>query len=250
MLIVCIYNVTLKALTERLIFFSLNNGIATFQTNLTDAKASVTSYVVASNPEVLEKLMSDANKRQIHNSNNSNLYPENIPNPSGYTVPASSLNTITVDFASSKSEINCSKATNFIGESKNESMAINSVKDILSNTSRVDFSHQNAFVNHINMIKPKPEIESFLRNNPKTNLIFKSHCPTNQIANRDQPKNDTKQSHVPKNTMYLKESKLDNLNDVNNTSVTEQKTKVLSSSLQTSNSSVMNPYNINKVIKT
>ena len=47
----------------------MNNGIATFQTNLTDAKASVTSYVVASNPEVLAKLMSDANKRQIHNPN-------------------------------------------------------------------------------------------------------------------------------------------------------------------------------------
>ena len=250
MLIVCIYNVTLKALTETLTFFSLNNGIATFQTNLTDAKASVTSYVVASNPEVLAKLMSDANKRQIHNPNNSNHHPENIPNPSGYTVPASCLNTITVDFASSKSEINCSKATNFIGESKNESMAINSVKDLLSNTSRVDFSRQNAFVNHINIIKPKPEIESFSSNNPNSNPISKSHCPTNQIANRDQTKNETKHSHIPKNIMYHKESKLDNLNEVNNTSVTEQKTQVLSSYLQTSNSSVMNPHNINKVIKT
>ena len=228
----------------------MNNGIATFQTNLTDAKASVTSYVVASNPEVLAKLMSDANKRQIHNPNNSNHYPENIPNPSGYTVPASSLNTITVDFASSKSQINCSKATNFVGESKNESMAINSVKDLLSNTSRVDFSRQNAFVNHINMIKPKPEIESFLSNNPKTNPIFKSQCPTNQIANQDQTKNETKDRHVPKNIMYLKESKLDDLNEVNNTPVIEQKTQVLSSYLQTSNSSVMNPHNINKVIKT
>ena len=250
MLIVCIYNVTLKALTERLIFFSLNNGIATFQTSLTDAKASVTSYVVASNPEVLAKLMSEANKRQIHNPNNSKHYPENIPNPSGYTVPASSLNTITVDFASSKSQINCSKATNFVGESKNESMAINSVKDLLSNTARVEISRQNAFFNQINIIKPKPEIESFLSNTPKTNPIFKSQCPTNQIANHEQPKNETKDRHVPKNIMYLKESKLDNLNEVDNTSVIEQKTQVLSSYLQTSNSSVMNPHNINKVIKT
>ena len=224
----------------------MNNGIATFQTNLTDAKASVTSYVVASNPEVLAKLMSDANKRQIHNPNNSNHYPENIPNPSGYTLPASSLNTITVDFASSKSQINCSKATNFIGESKNESMAINSVKDLLSNASRVDFSRQNAFVNHINIIKPKPEIESFSSNNPNSNPISNSHCPTNPIANRDQAKH----SHVPKNIMRLKESKLDNLNEVNNTSIIEHKTQVLSSYLQTSNSSVMNPLNINKVIKT
>ena len=228
----------------------MNNGIATFQTNLTDAKASVTSYVVASNPEVLARLMSDANKRQIHNPNNSNHYPENIPNPSGYTVPASSLNTITVDFASSKSEINCSKATNFIGESKNESMAINSVKDLLSNTSRIDFSHQNAFVNPINMIKPTPENESFLSNNPKTSPIFKSQCPTNQIANQDQTKNETKDRHVPKNIMYLKESKLDDLNEANNTPVIEQKTQVLSSYLQTSNSSVMNSHNVNKVIKT
>ena len=129
-----------------LTFFSLNNGVATFQTNLTDAKASVTSYVVASNPEVLAKLMSDANKRQIHNPINPNHYPDNIPNPSGYTVPASSLNTITVDFASSKSQINCSKATNFIGQSKDESMAINSVKDLLSNTSRVDLSRTNCLL--------------------------------------------------------------------------------------------------------
>ena len=98
--------------------------------------------------------------------------------------------------------------------------------------------------------RPKPEIGSFLSNDPKTNPILKSQCPTNQIANQDQTKNETKDRHVSKNIMYLKESKLDDLNEVNNTSVIEQKTQVLSSYLQTSNSSVMNPHNINKVIKT
>ena len=74
-----------------------------FQAKIIESQASVTSYVVASNPEVLAKLMRDANKRQNYNKNASNSDSEKIPNPSTYKVPASSLNTITVDFASSKS---------------------------------------------------------------------------------------------------------------------------------------------------
>ena len=72
-----------------------------FQTKIIESQDSVTSYVVASNPEVLAKLMRDANNRQTCNQNASNSDSEKIPNPSTYKVPASSLNTITVDFASS-----------------------------------------------------------------------------------------------------------------------------------------------------
>ena len=109
-----------------------------FQTKITDTKASVTSYVVASNPEVLAKLMRDANTRQVSNQNASNYNSEKIPNPAGYTLPASSLNTITVDFASSKSQI-----------SSNQSSAVQTSSQLCSN--------QSAFIRNINEITPSAE---------------------------------------------------------------------------------------------
>ena len=50
-----------------------------FQAKLIESQASVTSYVVASNPEVLAKLMRDANNRQTCNQNASNSDSEKIP---------------------------------------------------------------------------------------------------------------------------------------------------------------------------
>ena len=79
-------------------------GIAIFQTNLTDTTASpVTTYVVASTPEVLSMLMRDANNRKKSNSRSSPSGEITVLDPASYTVPASPLNTFTVDFALSSS---------------------------------------------------------------------------------------------------------------------------------------------------
>ena len=106
--------------------------------------------MVASNPEVLAKLMRDANKRNILNQNSaSNSDSENIPNPSSYTVPASSLNTITVDFASSKSQPSNNQMSHPLIQKLTSASKGMENKQTCTDLTRHG-SNQNAFISNIN----------------------------------------------------------------------------------------------------
>ena len=151
-----------------------------FQETIIESQASVTSYVVASNPEVLAKLMRDANKRQNYNKNASNSDSEKIPNPSTYKVPASSLNTITVDFASSKSNPLSNQMSHPLTQKLASATKGMENKQTCNELNRFG-SNQSAFNNSLE----QPTAEKFEKNvvshnsngyyNPKSNMIGSSN---------------------------------------------------------------------------
>ena len=151
-----------------------------FQAKIIESQASVTSYVVASNPEVLAKLMRDANSRQTCNQNASNSDSEKIPNPSTYKVPASSLNTITVDFASSKSNPLSNQMSHPLTQKLASATKGMENKQTCNELNRFG-SNQSAFNNSLE----QPTAEKFEKNmvshnsngyyNPKSNMIGSSN---------------------------------------------------------------------------
>ena len=132
-----------------------------FQTNASDTRPSVTSYVVASNPEVLSVLMRDANYRQISNQNAFNSENENIPNPASYTVPASTLNTFTVDFASSNSQLCTTQLCTFLKTPENTTNGLSNVHNWLQNSTNGNAPVHCPSMVKINRITPEPSKGSF-----------------------------------------------------------------------------------------
>ena len=222
--------------------------IAIFQKKITDTKASVTSYVVASNPEVLAKLMRDANKRQYgSNQNASNSDFEKIPNPSGYTLPASSLNTITVDFASSKSQICSNQSSSLTKSIEGASTMVNIEKLCTESNSGRQCSNQSAFISNIDQIRPCADKANFSSSSNCFHQKSKITCSTtegiNDFSVRTTSKNDPVQlsNDTPSHMKKMIE------NGIYNKVCREQRMSNFSSLISSVNSSRVNHQNSDKV---
>ena len=158
-----------------------------FQETIIESQASVTSYVVASNPEVLAKLMQDANKRQNYNKNASNSDSEKIPNPSTYTIPASSLNTITVDFATSKSNPSSNQMSQPLKQKlTSASKGMENKQTCTELTSHS--SNQSAFISKVNQAIPEKYEKMVATQNSNSNF---------QKANLRNSSQDNSSKNIP-----------------------------------------------------
>ena len=203
--------------------------------------------MVASNPEVLAKLMRDANERNISNQKPSSSIHERIPNPAGYTIPASSLNTITVDFASSRSQMCNARPTLLTKTPKTASKNLDNKNSFSSNNANIDRPSHTAFIGNVKQVTHGPDIAAFTSSN--TYCYQQSHlaCTNGQSISEVLSRDVDKDNHVQTQGASQKQIRDLNGHDVHDKQIKEQKTNIVSSFLSTFNSSVINHQNVNKV---
>ena len=213
-----------------------------FQAKLIESQASVTSYVVASNPEVLAKLMRDANNRQTCNQNASNSDSEKIPNPSTYKVPASSLNTITVDFASSKSNPLSNQMSHPLTQKLTSASKGMENKQTCIDLTRHS-SNQSAFISNVN--QPRTEKNEMVACQNSSSFF---HQKSNFIPlSKDISSKDIPLSIVSKNDSGHQETGCQKDFKIDNKATKDPRTKIFSSFLSSFNTTRNSHHNTDKV---
>ena len=198
--------------------------------------------MVASNPEVLAKLMRDANSCQTFNQNASNSHSEKIPNPSTYNVPASSLNTITVDFASPKSIPSSNQMSQPLIQKLTSASKGMENKQTCAELTRHG-SNQSAFINNLN----QPSAEKYEKNaanqNSSSYYLHKSSLigSSKDSSSKDIPISKFNNSNFNQQCSYRNDS------DIDKKATKDPRTKIFSSFLSSLNTSRSTHQNADKV---
>ena len=192
--------------------------------------------------------MRDANNRPVSNLTASKSGHENIPNPASYTIPASALNTFTVDFASSKSQICSTQAYPLLKTQATTPNVLDNEHKLLPCNTSGDDRKKNAFICNIHRMTPEPS--KITLTGCSSPCSFTSDCTCSKVeATKEVPlKMGVEVEPVQQqNSTYQNNNRKLKGSDVSNKPLREPRTNILSSIVSTINSSVFNHHNIDKV---